>query len=214
MKLFYCIIFLFLFLCFYSCVTYFNPNSIIKRSVFSLISPNEEDWSFGKEFTSVEKDYELKTGERIWLERGWAGGIWQSPNYPIKNILIIRDSIIDNFDSEEMVRTRLNEIVKVEVKDIVDSLLNLPSNVENFHYLPSDDNTSDYLQYAYNNRYGFEYDRENSVIGQYYIYLPKYFEEYKSYYLFIYQEFPSDSLENELNGIIEKFKCIEDSVRY
>ena len=50
-----------------------------------------------------------------------------------------------------MVQTSLNEIASVEVKDIVDSLLNLPSNVKNFG------STSqvmtmyrDYPQFAYN----------------------------------------------------------------
>ena len=206
-KLFFYVFLLFLLLCFYSCVTYFNPNSTIKNTSFSLISPNEEDWCYGREAISVEKDYEFKTGERIWLERGWAGGNWQSPNYPIKNILIIRDSIIETFNSEELVRTRLNEIAMVKVKHIVDSLLNLPSNVNNFHYPSNDDNNSDYPQFAYNHLYG---DREKLVMGQYYIYLPKYYNEYNSYYLFIYEEFPADSLGNELTSIIKNFKCTED----
>lgn len=196
-----------------SCVTAVPPDSLVSSQSFSLISPNEEGWFMGREPTSVEKEYELKTGERIWLSRGTIGGNWQSRDFPIIDILILRDTIPDTIVDEEMLRARLNEIAKVEVKRIVDSLMNLPSNVENFYYLPSNENDKDYYQFSYKRVYGILHLSEpDTGIGQYYVYLPKYYNKNKSYYLFIYDEFPYRSLGSEVMFLVSRFKCIEDSV--
>ena len=196
-----------------SCVSSLPPDSLVSSKSFSLTSPNEEDWYLGQEWKSREKDYYLKTGERIWLKRGTIGGNWQPRDFPIINILILRDTIPDTIVNEERLRTRLNEIAKVEVKRIVDSLITIPSNVENFHYLPSNENDKYYFQFSYKHVYGLHHLSEpDTGIGQYYVYLPKYYNKNKSYYLFIYDEFPYRSLGPEVMFIVERFKCIEDSV--
>ena len=111
-----------------------------------------------------------------------------------------------------MLRARLNEIAKFEVKRIFDSLITIPSNVENFHYIPSNDSDKDYLQFSYKHIYGiYHLSEPDTGIGQYYVFLPKYYYEYKIYYLFIYDEFPYKSLGNEVMLFVEKFKCVEDS---
>lgn len=202
---------IFLSLILISCVSSQSPNTLLSSQSFSLTSPNEEGWSLGQEWKSREKDYYLKTGERIWLKRGTIGGNWQLRDFPIKNILILRETISDTIVNEERLRTRLNEIAKVEVKRMVDSLITIPSDVENFHYLPSND--KDYFQFSYKHIYGLHHLSEpDTGIGQYYVYLPKYYNENKSYYLFIYDEFPYRALGPEVMFIVERFKCIEDSV--
>ena len=48
---------------------------------------------FWDENGNHQKDYYLKTGEKIWLKKGTIGGNWQPRDFPIKNILILRETI-------------------------------------------------------------------------------------------------------------------------
>ena len=198
--------FVLLILC--SCVSYLPPNSTVSSKSFSLISPNEQDWKFAEQYPSI-RGYEYKTGELIWLHKGTTPGNWQSAEYPLKTILIIRDTILNTALDREILRTELNDIATVKVKNIVDSLFLWAGSLRNFRYDSLKVMRNNYNQYYY----GVSWQPDSVGIGQYYMYLPKYYNEYKSYYLFIYDEFPAESLGNELTGIIERFNCVEDSVK-
>ena len=193
-----------------SCISDLQPNSLVTHLYFSLTSPNEQEWKFIQLEETPYIKYEYKTGESIWLSRGHVGGNWQLPDYPHKQVLILRKTIPDSILNEKMLRTGLNEIAMVEVKKIVDSLLYYPGCIQHFDYHLFNDNDKDYYQYFHSVCFVAP---GTLAMSLYYVYLPKLYHEYKSYYLFIYDELPYQHLGNGLISFVEKFKCIEDTVK-
>jgi hypothetical protein len=194
------------FLSFYSCTSHLSPYSPIFREHFSFISPGEEEWILTDQ-NSFVREYKYETGELIWMKKGSPGGAMTTSDYPIQCILILRDTLLHTDMDSIKIISELDDIVKVKVNHVVDSLIHWAPSMYNFHY-DSLNNRNDYLNYFYS----ISWERDTVGTGQYYAYLPKFYREYKCYYLFIYNEFPARSLGNELTGIIKNFKCIEDSL--
>ena len=150
----------------------------------------------------LNQDSEFKAGERIWLHKGFLGGGMLGADYPIKDVLVLRKTIPDSVMdmNEKMFSNRLNEIALFEVKKGVDSLWS-GDILKNFycHYFEEEDD--EYNQFHYSVYWtdvmiyteGATPDTVECYfgdgIGQFEIYLPKYYNEYKSYYIIIYNLF-------------------------
>ncbi len=198
--------------------SYLSGESPIQSKYFSITIPYES-WV-------LNQDNEYQAGERIWLHKGLFGSSMFAYDYPIKDVFVLRKTIPDSLVdlNEKMLRSRLDEIVLVEVKKIVDSLWSRDI-VKNFycHYFKEED-------YEYNQFHYSVYWTEVSIytegatpdtvknyygdgIGQYAIYLPESYNKYKSYYLFIYNLFLWQNLHNSLGHWVRSIECIEDSVK-
>jgi hypothetical protein len=135
--------------------------------------------------------------------------------------MIFRKIIPDSILSDEMLGTKINEIAIDEVKTILDSMWNgyyvrySGHKVENFYYHQYSDKLYASNQYHYKVCYRsdtFE-DYFGDGIGQFEVYLPENYNEYKTYYLFVYDIFLWNGKTEELRNIIDDFKCMEDSVK-
>jgi hypothetical protein len=174
----------------------------------------------------LNQDSEFKAGERIWLHKGFLGGGMFAADYPIEDVLVLRKTIPDSIVDldEKMLRSRLDEIVLAEVKKVVDSLWSRDI-VKNFycHYFIEEDD--EYSQFHYSVYWtdvmiyteGATPDTVECYfgdgIGQFEIYLPKYYNEYKSYYIIIYNLFLRQVLNNKLGSWVREIECIEDSIK-
>lgn len=244
----YCLQF-FLFLFLYSCASSLPPNSFIANQYFSITSPNEEAWN-------VIEENESKTSGIILLQKGHGPGNLSAADYPIKSILIIRRKIPDSLVIERSMQVGLNEIVRKEVDKTLSSFdsRNKPC-IDQIVYESNDAQGKQYYNFTYT--VYFPYDSSDPStppipnhdkgkitlgrgIGQYFTYLPKFYKEWNSYYLFIYDEYPevkqdknkllpdesvgrinnsrdikTDNvilMPGELSELTIAFKCIEDSV--
>jgi hypothetical protein len=167
-----------------SCSPSIPPNSSLSMQYFSITSPNEDGWT-------LLQESEPRTAESIWLQRGHGARDLSSADYPIKTMMILRKTITDTILDEKMLRIRLNKITMDEVKKIIDNLSNRFS-IENFyfHSFSFNDNYKYYYPFYY-----MVYFRSDHPLGQYetyanvylgdgfghyYIYLPKFYNEYKS----------------------------------
>ena len=174
----------------------------------------------------LKQDSKYKAGERIWLHKGFFGGGMFTPDYPIKDVFVLRktipDSIVDM--DKKMLSDRLNGIAILEVKKIVDSLWSRDI-VKNFycHYFKEED--YEYNQFHYSVYWTeIQLYTEGAIpdtveyyfgdgICQYAIYLPESYNKYKSYYLFIYNVFLWQNLHNSIGHWVNSIECIEDSVK-
>ena len=174
----------------------------------------------------LKQDNEYKAGERIWLHKGFFGGGMFAPDYPIKDVFVLRKTISDSMLDldEKMLKIKLDKIAIVEVKNIVDSLWSW-AIVKNFYYHTFKENDTEYKQVHYSViRTEEQIYTEGAIpdtveyyfgdgICQYDIYLPESYNKYKSYYLFIYNVFLWQDLQNSIGHWVRSIECIEDSVK-
>lgn len=232
-----------------SCSSSLPTNSPISSEYFSMASPKETGWT-------LKQKNDSKTSESIWLQKGHGPGNLSSADYPIKTMLILRKTIPDFIIGENMLESKLYELAQGEVENIIKSFdLRIGFFVDLIVYEVIKSNEKLFVKYSY--RVSFPIDSSGSLIsipnqmtdriflgngiGQYNIYLPKFFKEWKSYYLLIYDEFPESEpneesitkaikVENkkdpiiqntvisvelvpELSELLQSFNCIEDSTK-
>jgi hypothetical protein len=172
----------------------------------------------------LKQDSEYKAGERIWLHNGFFGSSMFPADYPIIDILVLRNTIPDSIVDEKMLSNRLNEMALIEVKKIVDSVWSRYI-VKNFYYHHFKEKNAEYYQLHYSVYWTEEQIYTEGAIPdtveyyfgdgicQYAIYLPESYNKYKSYYLFIYNVFLWQNLHNSIGHWVNSIECIEDSVK-
>lgn len=232
----------------FSCASSLPPNSSFKSQYFKMTTPAEEDWD-------EIKNNDSENNESIWLQKGHGPGNLSEAKYPIKTVLIQRRAIQEITSNKEQLISNLYELAQSDIKVFIDALSQrfyLDEFLQNSFY----SNELFLYQFTYNNSFPFDSTDPNTPpipnlnqekiplgngIGQYYIYLPKFYKEWKSYYLFLFDRYPatdskkqeitfpddvdiikdsskvkkevSIEIAKELSELIKGFSCIEDSVR-
>ena len=195
-----------------------SPGDSVQSQYFNINIPFER-WI-------LVQDSEYNTGTRIGLHKGFLGGGMFVPDYPIKDVFVLRKTIPDSMLDldKKILRIRLDEIAIVEVKNTVDSLWSW-AIVKNFYYHTFKENDYEYKQVHYSvlrtqeqiYTKGAIPDTVEYYFGdgicQYDIYLPESYNKYKSYYLFIYNVFLWQDLQNSIGHWVRSIECIEDSVK-
>jgi hypothetical protein len=230
-----------------SCASSLPPNSLISSKYFDLTSPNENGWNSSSEIQSNPRD-------SIYLQKGHGPGNLSSADFPIKTLIIMRKSILDSALEVEELKSKLYQYGMAEIKEIVGKL-GQRFYINQFLSNPLYFNDKLLCQFTYNVSFFFDSSgiptstpasmKHNvnlgSGVGQFYIYLPKFYKEWNSYYLFLYDQYPeidsideglssaksvgqkSDSIKPktiasnemiyELSEFIDGFTCIEDSLK-
>ena len=83
----------------------------IQSQYFNINIPFAKGWI-------LVQDSEYNTGTRIALHKGFFGGGMFAPDYPIKDVFVLRKTISDSMLDldEKMLKIKLDEIAIVEVK--------------------------------------------------------------------------------------------------
>ncbi len=199
-----------------SCAASLPPNSYIRSQYFSITTPCEKDWN-------EIKGNNLENDEIIWLQKGHGPGNLSKAEHPIKTLFIQRRTIQDNIDNTELLNATLYDNVQSDIKIFVDDLSGR-FDLDDFQCNPIKSKDQLIYHFTYNVSIHFDSLDPNTPripekipmgtgIGQYYIYLPKFYKEWNSYYLFIYDEYPlNHSNEKNLN-ISKKAEITKDSIK-
>jgi hypothetical protein len=232
----------------FSCSSSLSQNTYLNSQYFSLTTPNEEDWD-------EIKNNDSENNESIWLQKGHGPGNLSEAEYPIKTLLIQRRAIQEITSNNELLISNLYELVQSDIKVFIDAL-SQRFYVDEFLEISFYSDELFLYQFTYNNSFPFDSTDPNAPpipnlnqekiplgngIGQYYIYLPKLYKEWNSYYLFLFDRYPaadskkqeitfpddvdiikdstkvkkevSIEIAKELSDLIKSFSCIEDSIK-
>jgi hypothetical protein len=201
-----------------SCAASLPPNTFIRSQYFSIATPVEKDWD-------EIKGNDLENKEFICLQKGHGPGNLSESDYPIKTLIIHRRKIQDDTDDIELLKARLYKNAQSDIKMFVGDL-SQRFFLDDFQCHPIKSKDKLIYHFTYNVSIHFDsldpdtppipnFDKEKiplgNGIGQYYIYFPKFYKEWNSYYLFIYDEYPLEySSENNI-GISKKEEITKDS---
>ena len=190
-----------------SCSSALPPKSLISTPYFEIISPEREKW--------YEKDkwyLDSETDNSIELSRGSFGGELTAVDLPVKHIVILRRTIKDYTDDEELLKDRIKEEVLNKTKELINNFTyGYGYDDKDFNIEFMSHNGNDYYSIVYKNHYN-----DRRCLAQSYIYIPKYSKTWGIYYLFFYHEHPGELYGRpspELDETLKGFKCIEDSLQ-
>ena len=199
----------------HSCVSFLPPSSTISTLHFSLVSPDEERWS---ESTDCETGKE----ESICLEKGTRGSsssmfFDRAPEYPIQKFLVIRNRIRITTSDKEKLLVTINEVVRDEMLKVLNKY------DSTYSFLSNNENEKDYYRFCWRKPSSPDkyWHYHAGGIGEYYIYLPQYYNKYQCYYLFQYKitdnwwtedKFTPQYISDGLIKLVKYFRCIEDSI--
>ncbi len=200
---------------FYSCQSFLPPNSTISTEYFSVVSPDEEDWS-------ISTDCETGKVESICLEKGSTGGmLYRKVEYPLQKYQIVRKRISVTTVDKNILLATINEVVRDEILKRLNNYVpggeapeSLGEVIPIWRFFSNNINEKDYYRFGCGG---------HGCLGEYYIYLPKEYDEYQCYYLFQYKmtniftsgredEYTSQYISDKLLSFVKNFKCIEDSI--
>lgn len=203
-----------------SCTALLPQNTFIRSQYFSITTPGEKDWY-------EIKDNDLGSKEFLCLQKGHGPGNLSKSDYPIKTLIIQRRKIQDDTNDVEKLRAKLYINAQSDIKIFV-HYLSQRFFLDDFHcdHIKSKDKL--FYQFNYNVSFHFDsldpntpsipnLDKEKiplgKGIGQYYIYFPKFYKEWNSYYLFIYDEYSLNYSKEKNISISKKAEIIKDSIK-
>ena len=232
----------------FSCASSLPPNTSFKSQYFRITTPAEEDWDEIKNNDSGKI-------EDLWLQKGRGPGNLSEADYPIKTLLVQRRTIQEITSNKEQLISNLYELVQSEIKVIIEAL-EQRFYLDEFLEISFYSNELVLYQFTYNNSFPFDSTDPNTPpipnlnqekiplgngTGQYYIYLPKFYKEWNSYYLFLFDRYPAADLKKqeitfpddvgiikdstkvkkevsieiakELSDLIKSFSCLADTVK-